>query len=87
MSDAGKEMWSQPGHDDSPNSPDPKVDMIANTQDIGATMYAKARNLDSDDLEGELLKVKRKIDRILMPLVSRFHIPPTNGYIDLLRKD
>lgn len=51
-------------------SSDPKLDMMANAKDIGAAMYAEARNLDSDDLEGERKRVKKKMDRILMPMVS-----------------
>jgi 5,10-methylenetetrahydrofolate reductase len=57
------------GPGDAPSS-DPKIDMMANAKDIGAAVYAEARNLDSDDLEGERQRVKRKMDRILMPMVS-----------------
>ncbi|GKT61276.1 MFS allantoate transporter [Colletotrichum tofieldiae] len=56
------------GPDDA-HSSDPKLDMMANAKDIGAAAYAEARNLDSDDLEGERRRVKRKMDRILMPML------------------
>lgn len=61
------------GPADAPSSTDPKVDMIANAHDIGAIVYAEAQHLESDDLEGERGRVKRKLDRILMPMVSRIH--------------
>lgn len=60
------------GSDDAPSS-DPKLDMMANAKDIGAAAYAEARNLDSDDLDGEQRRVKRKMGRILMPMVGRVH--------------
>lgn len=59
------------GPDDVQFSTDPKLDMVANAHDIGAAVYAEARNLESDDLEGERRSVKKKLDRILMPMVSR----------------
>lgn len=62
---------SSPGPDYNPSSTDPKLDMITNAHDIGATVFAEAQNIESDDLEGERSKVKKKLDRILMPMVSR----------------
>ncbi|KAM0234323.1 hypothetical protein ACHAP5_010137 [Fusarium lateritium] len=56
------------GSDDAPSS-DPKLGITANAKDIGAAAYAEARNLDSDDLDGERRRVKRKIDKILMPML------------------
>jgi hypothetical protein len=67
---------SRTGPDDSPSSTDAKLDMVTKTHDIGAKVYAEARNLESDDLEGERRKVKKKLDRILMPMVSRIHFLP-----------
>ncbi|MAD86153.1 MAG: hypothetical protein CL912_24600 [Deltaproteobacteria bacterium] len=64
------------GPDDTPSSMDPKLDMITNAHDIGAIVYAEAQNLQSDDLEGERRRVKKKLDRILMPMVSRVHSLP-----------
>lgn len=61
---------SRTGVDDSPSSVDSKLETITNAHDIGAGVYVEAQNLESDDLEGERRMVKRKLDRILMPMVS-----------------
>jgi hypothetical protein len=46
--------------------------------DLGATAYAEARHYTSDTLEAEQARVKRKLDRILLPLVcSSLPFPPS----------
>jgi hypothetical protein len=65
---------SHPSADKSPSSKDLKLDKMVNAHDIGAILYAGARDLESDDLEGERQNVKKKLDRILMPMVSRIKL-------------
>lgn len=39
------------------------------TNDIGATTYAEAQNYTAEELDANKARVKKKLDRILMPLV------------------
>ena len=56
--------------DTQPDPMDEKVAAIASTNDIGASMYAQAQTYHSENIEAERAQVKKKLDRILMPVVS-----------------
>lgn len=67
---------NSPAAETRPDPMDEKVAAIASTNDIGASMYAEAQNYHSENLEAERAKVKKKLDRILMPVVSTHQNPP-----------
>jgi hypothetical protein len=46
-----------------------KMGRVADIQDIGAAVFAKAANYCSDTLEADKASVRKKLDKILMPMV------------------
>jgi hypothetical protein len=48
-----------------------KVVQVAGNRDIGAATFAEAANYCSDSLDADKVRVRKKLDKLLLPMVRR----------------